>query len=295
MARKRINPQARQGEIEALQKTIAERVEALHSEVDWEKFLAFAATFYRYSFNNMLLIQAQKPYATYVAGYQSWRSRGRQVRKGEKGIRIFGSRLIDITADEDKEEGTPIKFRKFFPVSVFDISQTDIVDPDKAEEVPTLAQHLQGEAPEGLADTIKQMLHSKGWTVTEQEIPGAANGYTTTKGDKKIVIDESLSPKQALKTLIHETGHALLHTDENGRAATTADRRTKETEAESIAYVVAGYLGIDTSDYSIGYIAGWSKFSTELIKQTARNVIETSKQIIEAIESQPPQVQREAA
>lgn len=125
------SPEQRRAEVEALQQSIAEQVEQLRQSEQWTRFLAFAQTFHRYSLNNLLLILAQNPEATHVAGYRTWQSIGRQVRKGERGIRIFGGREVRRTVEDEKTgEEKEERGVRFFPVSVFDKSQTDPIDPE---------------------------------------------------------------------------------------------------------------------------------------------------------------------
>lgn len=279
------SPEQRRAEMEGLHESIAEQVEALRNSEAWARFLAFAQAFHRYSVNNLLLILAKNPEATHVAGYRKWQELGRQVRKGEGGpnaIRIFGGREVRETV-EDERTGEESEQRrvKFFPVSVFDISQTDPIDPD-ADDPSTLAQRLRGDDPLGILAAVTDYLTGKGWTVEREPIPGNTNGYTAIDGSNRVVIDADLSPAQAAKTALHEAAHVELHAEED-RAEYVMHRGIKETEAESVAYVVAGVLGLDTSAYSIGYVAGWSNCEADTIKQTAANVIRTAHQLIEAI------------
>ena len=213
----------------------------------------------------MLLILSQYPTATRVAGFRKWQTLGRQVRRGEKSIRIFGYRTIktdDTTpstaaGEGQGEAGERVRVRAVYPMlSVFDIAQTDLIDP-AAGDPAALAQQLEGEDPAGIAAAVTDYLTAAGWTVTRETLPGRANGYTTTDGTRRVVIDADLLPAQTAKTALHEAAHVLLHADEEpGEYA--AHRGIKETEAESVAYVLAGLLGLDTAAYSIGYVAGWA-------------------------------------
>ncbi len=275
-------PEQRRAEADTLQASIAEQVEALRESEAWARFLTFAQSFHRYSVNNVLLILSQRPEATHIAGYRTWQSLERQVRKGERGIRIFGGRdVVTIEQNEATGEETQYRVRRFFPVSVFDLSQTEPTDPD-ADDPSTLAHHLTGEDPAGIERAVTDHLTAQGWTVMRQRIPGPVNGFTTTDGSRLVVIDEDLSPAQAAKTALHEAAHVILHTGED-RAEYVEHRGIKETEAESVAYVVAGILGLDTSDYSIGYVAGWSQGKSETIKDTASRVLRTAHTLADAL------------
>lgn len=302
--RSSISSAERQAAAEALHESIAVQVEALRGSGEWERFLAFAGAFHSYSLSNVLLILSQYPTATQVAGFRKWQQLCRQVRRGEKAIRIFGYRTTKLE-DDGSENGDAAqtapggeqaggvgergRVRAYFPMlSVFDIAQTDLVDPDQGDP-STLAQHLTGEDPAGIADAVTDYLTATGWTVTREAIPGAVNGYTTTDGSRRVVIDAALSPAQAAKTALHEAAHVLLHAEEEpGEYA--AHRRIKEAEAESVAYVLAGLLGLDTATYSIGYVAGWAHGDTDTIRATAGNVLRAVHTLAEALTSQPATV-----
>lgn len=285
MARKIKNaktPEQRRSEAEQLHASIAEQVEALRESEAWTQFLTFAQAFHRYSINNLLLILAQNPTATHVAGYRTWQKLGRQVRKGERGIRIFGGRdIVTVEEDETTGEEKQHRQRKFFPVSVFDMSQTDPIDPD-AHDPSTLAHHLTGADDLGIFEAVADYLTERGWSVEREAIPGETNGYTTTDGSRRVVVDANLSPAHAAKTALHEAAHVILHAEEDP-AEYVEHRGIKETEAESVAYVLAGILGLDTSTYSIGYVAGWSHCEAETIKGTAARVLHAVRTLGEAI------------
>ena len=281
-------PEQRRAEAEELQATIAEQVEALRESEAWARFLDFTKAFHRYSINNLLLIFGQCPEASHVAGYRTWQKLNRQVRKGERGIRIFGGRDVRETVEnpktgEDEEQRRTL----FFPVSVFDMGQTDLIDPEAGD--PTdIARPLTGDDPAGIFDAVADYLTGKGWTVERESIPGGAHGYTDPEG-RRVVLDSDLSPAQAAKTGLHEAAHVILHAEED-HAEYVEHRGTKETEAESVAYVVAGILGLDTSAYSIGYVAGWSNCDAETIKATAANVLRAAHALADALTEQPEAV-----
>jgi len=284
------NPQNRE-QAEALQQQITEQVEALRDSGEWQQFLDFARNFHSYSLNNLLLILSQNRSASAVAGFRKWQELNRQVRKGEKALKIFGYGEKKMTADEEAEaeaHNLPIKrnakgdaVKVYFPMlSVFDIAQTDLIDPE-AGDPSTFAQPLTGEDAEGIAVAVRHYLTTQGWTVETEHITTGANGYTTDSS-KKIAIHDQLAPAQTAKTMIHEAAHAIMH-EGITQAEYIEHRGIKETEAESVAYIVAGTLGLDTSAYSVGYVAQWSNADTELIKETAARVLKAAHQIIEAI------------
>ena len=281
-------PEQRRAEAEGLHETITQQVEELRESEAWTRFLTFAQSFHRYSLNNLLLILAQKPEATHIAGYRTWQSLNRQVRKGETGVRIFGGRDVTETVEDpktgkDKEE----RRTRFFPVSVFDMSQTDLIDPEEGDP-STIAHRLIGDDPAGIYDAVADYLIGKGWTVERETIPGETNGYTMTDGSRRVVVDAGLSPAQAAKTALHEAAHVILHAEEDP-AEYVGHRGVKETEAESVAYIVAGILGLDTSAYSVGYVAGWSQGDAETMKATAARVLRAAHAIGDAITEPAPE------
>ncbi|MBB1058754.1 ImmA/IrrE family metallo-endopeptidase [Dietzia sp. B19] len=290
MARKTYTPQQK----EAARAARAEKVEQMHDELSaavdaltqsgqWLRWLDFLGSFHRYSFNNTMLIQVQCPHATQVAGFKAWQAKGRQVRKGEKGIRIFGKPFRLVSETDEATGETTRKAIKCPPpvVSVFDISQTD---PIEGVEQPTApVAQLQGDDHAALYERISDWMTGQGWTVTREQIPGESNGYCTVDGTRRIVVDADLSDAHAAKTAIHEAAHAILHTDEEGKLTTEPDQATRELEAESVAYVVAALHDLDTSDYSVGYLASWGGGQADTVKATAVRVQEAVHLIADAL------------
>lgn len=281
----------RRAEADKLQATITAQVEALRDTEAWQRFLTFAQSFHSYSLNNVMLILSQLNTATQVAGFRKWQELGRQVRKGERSIKIFGYAERKAREGEDttglRKNAKGEYVVPYFPMlSVFDIAQTD---PTEEWTEPELAQHLTGADDAGIYAAAADYLTAEGWTVDREPIAGPVNGYTMMDGSRRIVIDAELSDAQAAKTVLHEAAHALLHEpDEPGEYV--AHRGIKECEAESVAYVVAGILGLDTSAYSIGYVAGWVAGDTEVIRTTAANVLRTAHKIADAITEAPAEL-----
>ena len=268
----------RQAQAAELQESIAAQVEALRDSEQWKKMLDFMGSFHRYSINNLMLIFAQMPTASRVAGFRQWQAKGRQVRKGEHGLRIFGYATKKIHAEEDSEDEE--KTITYYPtLTVFDLSQTDPINPD--EDASTVVHHLTGDDL-GIFDACTQWLGRQGWTVERQHLTGGVNGYTTTDNTKRIVVDDALSTAQAAKTILHEAAHSILHTD-LAAGEYVKHQGIYETEAESTAYVVAGLLGLDTTAYSIGYVAGWSQGDSEVIKTSATNVLRAAHTLADAL------------
>ena len=267
-----------------LLKNLHDEVETLTSGERWIEWLRFSTTLRsvsgrRYSFNNQILAWVQRPEAQYLAGFKKWQEEGRQVRKGSKGISILGFRTFerDVILPNGKPGKETVPY--FPPVTVFDYADTDpiegaakVFDP---EAVAHPAQRLEGSDDRGLFAHVEAWLTSEGWTVTREVIPGESNGFTRTDGSKSIVVSSEVSDAQAVKTLIHEAAHAVLHTDAEGKGDAghyILHRGVCEVEAESVAYVIAGLLGLDTSGYSVGYVATWADANHELIQSTGENV-----------------------
>ncbi|MDO5676344.1 MAG: ArdC-like ssDNA-binding domain-containing protein [Propionibacteriaceae bacterium] len=275
-------------EAQALQESIASQVENLRNSEQWQRYLDFARSFHAYSVNNVLLILSQCPHATMVAGFRQWQAKNRQVRKGEKALKIFGFAQRKVDADEQTQDAEEPQKVTYFPkLSVFDISQTDIIDPT-IEDASSPAQRLTGDDELGICEAVAQWLRAQGWAFSRQSIPGETNGYTTMDGSRRVVVEERLSEAQTAKTALHEAAHVILHSDD-APGEYVEHRGLKETEAESVAYVVAGLLGLDTTGYSIGYVAGWSAGDAELIKSTAGRVLRASHILIEALTESGPQ------
>lgn len=275
-------------------------IKELFESERFKEYLRTMSKFYNYSFNNTLLIAMQKPDATLIAGYTSWkRNFDRQVMKGEKGIKILAP--APYKAQEEREkidpatkkpvldaDGKPVTetvevMRPAFKVvSVFDVSQTD------GKELPDImVDQLTGDV-ERYEDFWRVLKEISPVPVELEKIEGGAHGYYHLV-DKRIAIDEGMSEMQTIKTLIHEIAHAKLHAvDPDAKTAPEdqKDRHTKEVEAESVAYTVCQRYGIETSDYSFGYIAGWSSDKeTKELKSSLETIRSTAAEMIESIDA----------
>jgi antirestriction protein ArdC len=261
----------RRAQAEQLQASIAEQVDQLRNSEQWIRFLRFARSFHSYSLNNLILIMAQYPTATRVAGFRQWQARGRQVRRGEKSIKIFGyaEKKINSNVGEEQDAAAEDERIVYFPIlSVFDLSQTDPIDPE--DPLAVGEGRLNVEDPNAIAAAVIAYLTGQGWTVDHRTIR-VADDYTDPDA-RQVLIETSLSPADNAATLLHEAAHVILHTDESA-SEYHHHRGIKETEAESVAYVVAGLLGLDTSPTSINYVASWSASDTDMIKDTAARVL----------------------
>lgn len=291
----------RQAEAQALHDTLTEQVQALVDSGAWRTYLDFMAGFRcrTYSLNNLLLVLAQRPDASLVAGFRQWQEKGRQVRAGERSIKIRGFSTKKITeTDETTGDEVEKRLQRFPILSVFDISQTDPIEGAPQPEEPS--RRLTGEDPAGIYEAMAAHMIARGWSVTREEIVGETNGYTTTDGSRRIVVETTLSPAMAAKTMLHEAAHAFLHVDEDGKRPEdperVAHRGVREAEAEATAYVLAAMAGLDTTDYSVGYIAGWTSGDVDQVRGTAANVLGAVQSLTPAIlpEDDVDQVERDA-
>lgn len=300
-----MTPEQRREKAAALQASITEQVETLRGTQEWVAFLDYVASFHSYSLNNVLLMLAQRPDATSVAGFRQWQAKGRQVRKGESGMKIFGYGTKKITEEEAAQRGGRVErnakgepiIRTFPMLTVFDEAQTDAIE--GASETPSVCHKLTGEDGNEIAEQITGWLNEAGWSVTHTEL-GGPNGRTMCDGSHRVKIQTGLAPAQNAKTLIHEAAHVLLHGDEIAEQDTSDQldhRGTIETEAESVAYVLAGLLGLDTTAYSIGYVAGWSQGDADTIRATAANVLRAVHTLADALDptEEADETQTEAA
>ena len=288
-------------DMDSIMQSLESGVEELFTSNRYQEFLKTMAKFHNYSFNNTMLIAMQRPDATLVTSYKNWQSMGRQVMKGEKGITIIApapykkmkekevldenQRPIMGTDGKPKTEKVEVTVPHFKAVTVFDIAQTS------GEPIQTLAPELLTAAVQDFDSFMQAIQKISPVPIRFDEIDGNANGYYHN-ADKEIVIKKGLSESQTLKTAIHETAHAKLHDKEIMESlGVEKDRLTKEVEAESVAYCVCSSFGLDTSDYSFPYIAGWSssremkemKASMDVIRKTAGEMIDQLTEQLEII------------
>jgi len=299
---------ARRQTLELMHTRLVDQITALQSDGQWQRWLTFARSFHQYSFLNTLLILSQRPDATAVAGYRAWQAKGRQVRRGEKAIRVYGpvTRRVPVLGPTGvpvlDERGKPRHRPEIVgvtPVSVFDVSQTP-GDPIPTQPTPQL---LAGHAPEGLWDGLVEVVRSQGFTVQVGPC-GDANGLTLLD-TKQVRIRADVDDAQAVKSLAHETAHVLLHAGNPGNpgnpapatATTPGDgdngpqcRGVIEVEAESVAYLVTQAHGLDAGQYTFTYVAGWAQSAAsatstatsvnEIITATGKRVIAAADRIL---------------
>ena len=291
--------------VQELTNKLEQGLQDLFNSDSYRNYLSTMSKFHNYSFNNTLLIAMQKPDATLVAGYKAWQKNfERHVNKGEKAIRILAPAPYKIKEERDKidpvtqellldKDGNPqkeeveITIPAFRAVSVFDLSQTD------GKPIPELtAKELLSDV-EGYQDMIRAVEAISPVPIELEEIAGDSKGYYDREA-KRIAVQENMSESQTLKTMIHEVAHSKLHSKEVEQdEQMRKDRNTKEVEAESVAYTVCQHFGVDTSDYSFGYIAGWSSGrDTKELRASMDTIRRTASELITGIEEQLQELQR---
>ena len=285
--------------VQELTDKLEQGLQDLFNSDSYRNYLSTMSKFHNYSFNNTLLIAMQKPDATLVAGYKAWQKNfERHVNKGEKAIRILAPAPYKIKEERDKidpvtqellldKDGNPqkeeveITIPAFRAVSVFDVAQTD------GKPIPELAAKELLSDVEGYQDMIHAVEAISPVPIELEEIAGDSKGYYDREA-KRIAVQENMSESQTLKTMIHEVAHSKLHSKEVEQdEQMRKDRNTKEVEAESVAYTVCQHFGIDTSDYSFGYIAGWSSGrDTKELRSSMDTIRRTASELITGIEEQ---------
>lgn len=276
--------------VKELTKRLEEGLKDLFESEKYKTYLRCMSKFHDYSINNIILILVQKPDASLVAGYQSWKKNfGRNVKRGEKGIQILAPAPYKKMIEQEKKDASgnviydkngEVETEKveavmpaFKPVTVFDVSQTE------GKELPQLLpDELVGKVKDyGLM--LEALYNVSPVPIYMEQIEGGAKGYFSPL-EQKIGIQEGMGEAQTVKTMIHEIAHSLLHGKEQ-EGANKKSRETKEVEAESVAYIVCTHFGIYADEYSFGYIAGWSsgkdtkelKASLETIQSCANELI----------------------
>ncbi len=302
---RKMKEKSRERAQEKMQKSMAmleEGVVALADSDRWQQYLKFQSKFHTYSFQNTLLILFQKPGATCVAGYAKWNELGRHVKAGEKGIAIMvpygrkkksesdekraaveldGIGLDDESQKPDRQsagQGTV-----FFGTGyVYDVSQTE------GREIPEVLTLLTGEDKLALNELVDRVIRARGFQVrvVDREAAYGANGVCQWK-EKMILIAEDLSPLHRVKPRVHELAHSMMHTEDEYRIHT--DESVLELEAESVSFIVLNHFGMDTSDYSFGYLATWQGGDKEKVisafKTSGKRIQEAAEEIINAIEN----------
>ncbi len=303
-----------QERIKEITESIEAGIRALFESGTYQSYLTTMSRFHKYSVNNTVLIHMQKPDATLVAGFNAWKNKfGRHVKKGEKGIQILApaavqkkvqetvldpdthAPLLDADGNVVTEEKTVISVPHFKPVTVFDVSQTE------GKPLPALAQPLTGDV-EHYEAFVEALHRSSPVPIEFEQMAPTTDGYFSAS-DQRIAIRPGMSEVQTVTAMVHEIGHSRLHDYDKLRAEALAaggkepvikDRRTEEVEAESVAYSVCQYYGIETAENSFGYIAAWSK-GKELkeLKASLNTINKTASDLITDIDRNLTEILRE--
>lgn len=252
-----------QKDLKGIEEHIKSGIENYLDSDTFKNYLDFARQFRQYSYRNKILIKGQNPKASLVAGYRAWQDKGRQVQRGEKALKIF---VPSMAAKKDKEgnysrdkEGNIIKEVKgFYLASVYDVSQT------KGEPIPKPIYELEENInnPQKFDWYIKAITELSPVPIQFSEIEGTAKGFFKPS-EKQITIRPGMSQSQTIKTMLHEVTHSILH-DNGVPIFGSPEYARQEIEAESVAYMVANSLGIETQDYSFGYLASWTNLGLSL-------------------------------
>ena len=297
--------ESRADRIKAITDKLEAGIAALFQSETYKAYLSTMSKFHNYSLNNTLLIAMQKPDATLVAGYQAWQKQHqRHVRKGEKGIQIIAPspykakkerEVLDPTTGRPKldAQGKPVKetveveYPAFRVATVFDVSQTE------GKELPSLGvDELSGKV-DGYSRLLTALKEICPVPIGFEQIESGAKGYYHTT-EHRIALQEGMSEMQTVKTLIHEMAHQKLHSHEKEKPREERlTARSKEVEVESVAYTVCQYFGIDTSDYSFGYIAGWSSGKeTAELKESLGKIRDAASELITDIEAKLAEMEK---
>jgi hypothetical protein len=277
-----------------------DRVEAMRAEIDramdelsdpqaWKRFLDYRSTFHHYSLNNQMLIMIQKPDATQIAGFQTWKkTHERSVKPGEKAIWILAPKTFTkvetnaATGEETKRVG----IGGFRSVGVFDVSQTEGKDVPANPSGDGVVK-LDGQAPEGMAGELTSFVESAGFTVSYDDT-GDADGYTDFAG-KRVVIGAGFSPRHQARVLAHEAAHIALNHGAEDRKYHTGrggERDAMEVEADSTAYVIGRAYGMDDiGDTTFAYIDGWAHGDRDKVRKTAANVCAATKTVLTELDA----------
>lgn len=275
--------------VKEITEQLHEGVKNLFESEKYKEYLKTMSKFSHYSFSNTLLIALQRPDASAVAGYKSWESKfDRHVVKGAKGIAIiqpapYRKKIDMILKDEDGKpvldaEGKEVRAQVERMVENYKVGWVYAYEDTDGKPLPEIVSTLNGKVEN--YDELKDILASVSKVpISYENFADSANGYYSPV-EERIVVKASLPELQSIKTTIHEIAHSILHNRDDGTDQ-EATRREKEVEAESVAFTVSTYLGLDTSDYSFGYVAGWSagrelkelQDKMELIRKTANTII----------------------
>lgn len=288
----RTTSEERIARIVALTDKLHSSVSELTSSTAWVRMLATTAKFHRYSARNvfLLLIQAEErgTEITRVAGYRTWQGLGRQVRKGEKGYDVLAPIRHRLSLEEAAErtvagapaydaDGRPITVVRGFRIEhVFDVSQTDGEPLASMPAVP----YLVGNGPEGLWNAIAELIAEAGFTILRRKLPGSVRGETNYP-ERTVTVGDDLALAEAAHILTHELGHIAVDHEHRENIS----RAQRETEADSIAYVVCSALDFDVSEKATFYVAQWSNGDVEVLQAAVEVIHRAASRILTALQA----------
>jgi antirestriction protein ArdC len=250
---------------EQLRRAVAE----LSGEAGFRRWLEVRAAMHDYSFSNTILVAMQRPDATCVAGYRRWQRLGRQVRRGERAIRILAPRRVKVVDEETGEEAR--RLAGFVGVSVFDVSQTE---GEPLGEPPRLAP-VSGDSHAELIAPLEEFARERGYEVVRERLPEGMGGYCD-EARRRIALSESLSPNGRVRTLLHELAHTYGITYER------YERGVAEAIVEAATAITCRSLGLNTEFASVPYIAGWAEGEAEVITEQAEAIDRIARELTDA-------------
>lgn len=273
--------QIRTNNLDEIMNALEDGVLQFMNSDSYKEYLKAVGRFHNYSTNNIMLITMQKPDASLVAGYSTWKKHfNRNVMRGEKGIKIIAPMPVTVEKEQDKvdqygntfKEKVLVTIPKFHAVTVFDISQTE---GDPLPDISPTELKADVKNYDAFIEAVKSVSPVP---IDFMDIEGSAKGYFNV-ATNRISVANNMSQSQTMKTMIHEIAHSLLHNKAN--LGVFVDTKTKEVQAESVAFSVCSYFGIDTSEYTFPYVSAWSgdkdirtlKDSLDLIKTTSSQLI----------------------
>lgn len=280
----------KQNQIKQITEAIEDGIKNFMQGDGYAKYLSCMAKFHNYSLNNTILIAMQRPDASLVAGFNSWKSNfDRHVKKGAQGIRIIQPSPFKKEELVERKDANGIPLKDKDGNSIYDkvehvvegykVGYVFAYEDTEGTALPEICQELEGKVPDYdvMVDAIREISDCP---ITFEAISGGAKGYYSL-ADKSIHVQKDMPEVQTVKTLLHEVAHSIMHDKDTGTDK-DAKRNEREVEAESVAYTVANYFNLDTSDYSFGYIASWAKDkelkelreSMDVIRKTAGTMID---------------------
>ncbi|GAB3823093.1 hypothetical protein GCM10028799_39020 [Kribbella italica] len=292
--------------VDSLHEMLIEEIRKLRTADDWKRWLKTATAFHEHSFRNAILIAAQRPDATLVGGWSTWKHLGRNVSKGEKAIRVFApvfsrskqvvddkgaiARRVDLDLADDSETAKRRPGRRlvgFRVAYVWDVSQTNGEPLPK----PPASARLVGPAPTGLWEGLATCVEGEGFRLSVEPIKGSVGDGFTDFEARRIVVSDSLSEAAAVSTLAHEVAHMRMHDpDAVAASGSVMCRGMREVEAESVAFILLAHHGLETDGDSFPYVAGWAAsvdkaHPERVVQRSGERVLRMTRELIDLTSS----------